>query len=469
MKARKRQEAVPCTDCSVAESRRVIEREARCNPWEAKVGVRVRIRYNHGPSAGGVGAANVGRFEARRARRISAGVLQQWRGSEAGRFEARNASVKDGERPQAKTVRDREGGERVDGVVAMTMPSGLGSVAEETGYFACGERSTSGPFSSRMLRAAKVMEPEAGCDLCEAKIAEREAGCELVEANVGVREHKRRRRPNHGQATGGVGAMNVGSLSQGAPATPTLRCDPGTCESHHTGEEAREGGSKRTTTSWAVRLDRTPGRKACMSHHAGEEAREDETQWTTTSKHGILKTTGKAVGAAAGSDQRGRGDRTQQQQRTAAKHEVTAALEGRKRAPAVNAKTSLSISGLAERQERGRKIGEGEKGKWWPGGRGREGDNERADANAFHRRGLAVQSREDWEIQINKTSVSHINSDACALTSLPSARRFSPGMLSDSAGDDESDVRSGLFKRKGWWSARTTDGALTTAAKALKA
>jgi hypothetical protein len=39
----------------------------------------------------------------------------------------------------------------------MTMPwSESGSVAEEMGYVACGKHSTSGPFSSRMLRAAKV-------------------------------------------------------------------------------------------------------------------------------------------------------------------------------------------------------------------------------------------------------------------------------------------------------------------------
>jgi hypothetical protein len=110
----------------VAESRRVIEHEARCNLWEVKVGVRVRIRYNHSPLAGGVGAANMGRFEARHTCWISAGVLQQWRGSEAGHFEARNASVKcvvwgkrsifvtldrDSECPQAKTVRNREGGD----------------------------------------------------------------------------------------------------------------------------------------------------------------------------------------------------------------------------------------------------------------------------------------------------------------------------------------------------------------------
>jgi hypothetical protein len=38
-----------------------------------------------------------------------------------------------------------------------------------------------------------------------------------------------------------------------------------------------------------------------------------------------------------------------------------------------------------------------------------------------------------------------------------------------SGGDDESDIRSGLFERKGWWSARSTDGTLTMAAKFLEA
>jgi hypothetical protein len=47
--------------------------------------------------------------------------------------------------------------EHIDGVVAMTMPwSGSGSVTEETGHVACSEHSTSGLFSSRMLRAPKV-------------------------------------------------------------------------------------------------------------------------------------------------------------------------------------------------------------------------------------------------------------------------------------------------------------------------
>jgi hypothetical protein len=64
--------------------------------------------------------------------------------------------------------------ERVDEVVAITMAwSGSGSVAEEAGEVPCIDCSVSGPFSSRVLRAAKTIEPE-----------------DLWEATVGVHMHK---------------------------------------------------------------------------------------------------------------------------------------------------------------------------------------------------------------------------------------------------------------------------------------
>jgi hypothetical protein len=58
-----------------------------------------------------------------------------------------------------------------DGVAAITMAwSASGSVAEEVGEVPCAGCSVSGPFSSRVLRAAKTIEPEDGCDLWEATV-----------------------------------------------------------------------------------------------------------------------------------------------------------------------------------------------------------------------------------------------------------------------------------------------------------
>jgi hypothetical protein len=67
--------------------------------------------------------------------------------------------------------------ECVDGVAATTMAwLGSGRVTEEAGEAPCTDCTDcteSGPFSSRMARAAKAIEPEAGCDLWEGSVGGR--------------------------------------------------------------------------------------------------------------------------------------------------------------------------------------------------------------------------------------------------------------------------------------------------------